>query len=105
MPEQEQQEEQEQEGPKLGGPTAKEMGTEYELISPAGKSMVTEDRDAGPTGNNPEGRVDIGREPMYYAEKHTPPGKLGEQDAGREQPQADESDRPGTAEPRSGAPD
>ena len=97
----------EQQPPTIGGPTAHQMGTEYELISEAGRRTVQNSESSedakGAVGHNPEGRADTGREPMYYAEKHTPPGKLGAEQPGPDY--AGPSDHPGTAEPRSGVPD
>ncbi len=53
----------------LGGPTAKEEGTEYQFISEAGREAAS---GLGRTEKqNVEQKVDTGREPEYYFERQT----------------------------------
>lgn len=54
----------------LGGPTAHEEGTEYQLVSEIGREVAG---DLGPNdAENTEQRSDAGREPEYYHDKQTP---------------------------------
>lgn len=54
----------------LGGPTAKEEGTEYQFVSEIGRQVGSQ---LGATdAENVEQKGDSGREPEYYFERQAP---------------------------------